>query len=274
MADISMEHILNAYSSEQLAVLSKFKGYIQTNGDANSLFDDVFLLRFLKARKFDFKKTCEMWNNYLNWRKEERLDEPFEFPEFNEIKKFFPHLYFRTDKQGRPIYIERVGQLKHEEIWKATTQERFLKYYARHNERMITQILPACSAAAGKRLHQGIYIIDLKGMTWKTASSGVLDLVKAIMGMCQKYYPELMGEMFVVNAPMLFYGVWNIIKLGLDDRTKQKIHILGSGYKKKLLEKIDEANLPDFLEGKATVEEYGKYLTNEQGPWVSRDTKY
>jgi len=83
-----------------------------------------------------------------------------------------------------------------------------------------------------------------------------------------------MGEMYVINAPMLFYGVWNIIKLGLDDRTKQKIHILGSGYKKKLLEKVDEANLPDFLGGKSTVEEYGQYLTKEQGPWVSKSTKF
>jgi len=267
MAEKCTQHILSAYSPEQLAVLSKFRDYIRST-DMNPLFDEVFLLRFLKARKFDFKKTCEMWNNYLTWRKEERLEETYEFPELKDIKRCFPHMYFKTDKQGRPVYIERIGKIKFDEISKATTQERFLKYYARHNERMISELIPACSEAIGKRLHQGFYIIDLQGMSLKTASSGVLDLTKSLMGMCQKYYPELMGEMYVVNAPMLFYGVWSVIKLMIDDRTKQKIHILGSNYQKKLLEKVDAENLPDFLGGKSTIEEYGEYLTKEQGPWV------
>jgi len=77
-----------------------------------------------------------------------------------------------------------------------------------------------------------------------------------------------MGEMYIVNAPMIFYGIWNIVKLWIDDRTKQKIHIFGSKFQKKLLEKVDVENLPDFLGGKATINEYGEYLTKEQGPWV------
>jgi len=265
-----MDQILSNYTPEQLSVLSKLRNHVTKQGAVNPLFDDVFLLRFLKARKFDFNKTCEMWNNYYTWRQEERLEEPFDFPERDSIKKHFPHMYFKTDKQGRPIYIERLGQLKHKEIWNLTTQERFLKYYARHSERMITEVMPACSEAAGTRIHQAFYIIDLQGMSLKTASSGVLDIAKSLMGMCQKYYPELMGEMYIVNAPMLFSGLWNIIKLWIDDRTKQKIHILGSSYQKKLLEKVDAQNLPDFLGGKATCEEYGQYLNKEQGPWVKK----
>jgi len=268
-----MDQVLSSYTPEQLSVLTKFREHVTKQGDVSPMFDDVFLLRFLKARKFDFKKTCDMWNDYSTWRKEERLDEPFDFPEGDNLKQYFPHLYFKTDKQGRPIYIERIGQLKHKDIWSVTTKERFFKYYARNSERMITEIMPACSEAAGKRVHQGFYIIDLQGMTMKTASSGVLDLAKSLMGMCQKYYPELMGEMYVVNAPFLFHGIWNIVKLWLDDRTKQKIHILGSSYQKKLLEKVEAHNLPDFLGGKATPEEYGKYMNIEQGPWVKSSTE-
>jgi hypothetical protein len=272
MAEKSIDHILNTYTPEQLDVLSKFKNQIPGRDEANPLFDDLALLRFLKARKFDLKKSSEMWNNYLTFRKEDSLEESYDFPEFDVVKRHFPHFYFKTDKQGRPIYIERLGKINYNEIWKVTTKERFLKYYARHNERLITNVLPSCSEAAGKRLHQGVYIIDLNGMSLKTASSGVMDLAKALMGMCQKYYPEVMGEMYIVNAPMLFYGIWNIVKLWIDDRTKQKIHIMGSNYQKKLLEKIDAENLPDFLGGKATCQEYGEHLQREQGPWV-RDVK-
>lgn len=48
---------------------------------------------------------------------------------------------------------------------------------------------------------------------------------------------------------MLFSGVWAVIKPWLDEKTKNKITIIGSGYKEKLLELIDLESLPDFLGG-------------------------
>jgi len=42
--------------------------------------------------------------------------------------------------------------------------------------------------------------------------------------------------MFIVNAPMLFSGVWAMIKVFLDEKTKSKITIVGSNYKDKLLQ--------------------------------------
>lgn len=54
---------------------------------------------------------------------------------------------------------------------------------------------------------------------------------------------------------MLFTGVWQIIKPWLTEKTRNKITIVGGKYKDKLLEYIDEENLPDFLGGKSPVEE-------------------
>ena len=56
--------------------------------------------------------------------------------------------------------------------------------------------------------------------------------------------------MFIVNAPMLFTGVWALVKVWLDEKTREKIQIMGGSYKKKLLEYIDEDQLIDFLGGK------------------------
>ena len=41
--------------------------------------------------------------------------------------------------------------------------------------------------------------------------------------------------MFIVNAPMMFSAVWAMVKIWLDEKTKNKITILGSGYKEELL---------------------------------------
>jgi len=41
--------------------------------------------------------------------------------------------------------------------------------------------------------------------------------------------------MFIINAPFLFSGIWAIVKMWIDDKTKEKIIILGKDYKKELL---------------------------------------
>jgi len=66
---------------------------------------------------------------------------------------------------------------------------------------------------------------------------------------------------------MLFTGVWAVIKGFLDEKTRNKIKIIGGGYKKDLLEAIDAENLPEFLGGSCTCEEYGGCMYSNIGPW-------
>ena len=37
-------------------------------------YDDYYFLRFLRARKFDMDKTKLMFNNFIEWRKENDVD--------------------------------------------------------------------------------------------------------------------------------------------------------------------------------------------------------
>jgi len=73
----------------------------------------------------------------------------------------------------------------------------------------------------------------------KLFSGKVRALVQLASKIGQDYYPEIMGAMFIVNAPMLFTGVWAIVKGFLDERTRNKIHIKGGKYEKELLEVVD-----------------------------------
>ena len=53
---------------------------------------------------------------------------------------------------------------------------------------------------------------------------------------CQDYYPETMGAAYVVNAPLVFSALYAIIKGFLDERTRSKVRIMGTGYRPFLLE--------------------------------------
>lgn len=38
----------------------------------------------------------------------------YDYPELAEVKKHFPHSYHGVDKEGRPIVLERMGQINTE----------------------------------------------------------------------------------------------------------------------------------------------------------------
>ena len=71
-----------------------------------------------------------------------------------------------------------------------------------------------------------------------------------------------MGNTFIINAPMLFRGLWKVAKNFLDERTRNKIKVLGGSYLPTLLEFVEEENLPDFLGGKNTEK-----FPSDRGPW-------
>jgi len=136
-------------------------------------YDDYFLLRFLRARKFDVNASYTMFDNFMNWRRDEDVDNvrSFAYPEVQAIKESYPHGYHNVDKQGRPIWIERIGKLNLKQLYEATTEERQLRYFVREYERMILERLPAASEAMGHRVEQGLAIIDLAGASMKLANS-------------------------------------------------------------------------------------------------------
>jgi hypothetical protein len=108
-----------------------------------------------------------MFRNYINWRHEFKTDEVlnFDFPENDRAKEVYPHGYHQTDKFGRPIYIERIGALKINELFEWTTPERMMKYFVKEYERVLIERFPAASAAAGRRIGQSLCIIDLDGLS-------------------------------------------------------------------------------------------------------------
>lgn len=38
------------------------------------VFDDAYLLRFLRARKFSLEKTIKMWTDFIDWRVKNNVD--------------------------------------------------------------------------------------------------------------------------------------------------------------------------------------------------------
>ncbi|KAG5017999.1 hypothetical protein JHK85_024135 [Glycine max] len=222
----------------------------------NSHDDYHEMLRFLKARKFDIDKKVQMWADMLHWRKEYGVDsilQEFVYKEYEEVQCYYPHGYHGVDKEGQPVYIERLGKVEPSKLMSVTTVDRFLKYHVQGFEKMFKEKFPACSIAAKRHIDKTTTILDVHGVLSKVAH----DLVMRMQKIDGDNYPETLNQMFIVNAGSGFKLLWNTAK--------------GNKFQSRLLQIIDTSQLPDFLGGSCSCPNDGGCLRSDKGPWNDPD---
>ncbi|KAL4884665.1 CRAL-TRIO domain-containing protein [Aspergillus karnatakaensis] len=251
---------------EQDAKVEQLRSELEQEGYTERL-DTLTLLRFLRARKFDVAASKAMFVASEKWRKEFGTDElarTFDYVEKPEVFKYYPQYYHKTDKDGRPVYIEKLGKIDLNALGKITSDERMLKNLVTEYERFADDRLPACSRKAGKLIETSCTIFDLKGVGLMSASSvyGYLSRASAVS---QDYYPERLGKLYLINAPWGFSTVFSVVKGFLDPVTVNKINVLGSGYASELQKQIPKENLPKEFGGECNCEQGCEY--SDAGPW-------
>jgi hypothetical protein len=218
-------------AKEQQAVEELRRELISRNLLPEQHDDYRVLLRFSKARKYDVKRTAEMWKNMLAWRKEfetDSIEEDFNFTEIDKVRNYYPQGYHGVDKEGRPVYIERIGKIHAHGLMEVTTLDRYLKYHVQEFEKLLNLKFPACSVAANQHIDTTTTILDVAGVGLKNFSKPARDLIVALQRVDNDNYPETLARLFIVNAGPGFKMLWGTIKGFLDPNTAAKIHVYSS----------------------------------------------
>jgi hypothetical protein len=182
------------------------------------------------------------------------------------MKPVYPHGYHGTDKLGRPIYIELISKIKIDDVFKITNEDRLIKYYVKSYERLLKTMFPACSKVRGEIVEQCCTIIDVEGVGIGAVTGRIRKLMNLAFKVGQDNYPEILGNLYLVNAGFLFSALMALVRTFFEEKTRKKM--LVEKNTKKLLEIVDSENLPSVLGGTCKCEHIeGGCLYSDKGPW-------
>lgn len=143
---------------DQVIVFRNFKSWIEINHThilENPWMTDQFLIRFCRARKFELDKITLMFDNYVKYRKDNGIDTIMEKEivsqeQTNELQKYYGKGYMGVDKIGRPIYIEKTGQINPTKLWTAIDEPTLVRSFMYSYEELVKKNFLACSIVAKK----------------------------------------------------------------------------------------------------------------------------
>ncbi|RCH97898.1 hypothetical protein CU097_009329 [Rhizopus azygosporus] len=271
---------------EEQQQVNEFKKSLESS--ALEGFPDEVLVQFLQANVWNMDAAKKQLLDTIQWRKKLDVDhvpvatkynklpiivacrgykniEDGNFdakPELSEsviriINSTGGDCFHKFDKEGHPILIDRTGYHNSKQMGSKVTRDEIINYHIAANEFLNRVIMPEGCERAGKPIHSETVIFDCTNMGLHQFHMNAFYLLKAVADVVQRYYPETLHRLFIVNAPGVFVTMFRVIKAWLNPRTLEKIHVLGSDYKDILLEHIDAESLPDFLGGSCKCEHMG-----------------
>ncbi|XP_011506349.1 PREDICTED: protein real-time [Ceratosolen solmsi marchali] len=220
----------------------------------SSVPGDATLLRFLRAREFSVEKARDMLTQSLHWRKKHQIDkllEEYEAPQV--VKDYFPGGWHHIDKEGRPLYILRLGQMDVKGLLKSIGEDELL-LLALHICEEGLSLMDEATNVCGHPVSQWTLLIDLEGLNmrhlWRPGIKALLRIIEIV----ESNYPETMGRVLIMRAPRCFPILWTLISTFIHENTRNKfIFYCGTDYQEQgaggLTDYIDPEYIPDFLGG-------------------------
>ncbi|KAF7214267.1 clavesin-1 [Nothobranchius furzeri] len=227
--------------------------------------DDEFILRFLRARKFDHVETFRLLAQYFQFR-QQNLDmfQSFKVDDLG-IKRAlmdgFPGVLDIPDQHGRKILILFASN------WDQS-RNSFVDIL-----RAILLSLEVLIEKPELQINGFTLIIDWSNFSFKQASKLTPNILKLAIEGLQDSFPARFGGIHFVNQPWYIHAMFTIIKPFLKDKTRKRIFLHGNNLNS-LHQLIQPECLPSEFGGTLPPYDMGIWARTLLGPDYTDETEY
>ncbi|OAA59964.1 Cellular retinaldehyde-binding protein [Cordyceps fumosorosea ARSEF 2679] len=279
-ADPASQYPAGHYGSlntQQQEALESFKSLLTKRGypgfESSAPLQDIKLLRFLRARRWDVEAAYAQFHDTETWRQANEIDtlyETIDADAYKKLRSLYPQWTGRRDRVGAPVYVWRPQALNGQAVAESElvaakpgfsrsrtdggkTSASLLCFAAlyenllRFTQPLATQLPDRAHAAVPVTL--STYIMDVSGI-------GVMQFwslkghIHTLAYLASAHYPETLGAIFIVGAPPFFSTVFGWIKGWLDPVTVSKIRIVSRDEVLPALEEVaDGGSIPKMYGG-------------------------
>ncbi|KAF6285046.1 alpha tocopherol transfer protein like [Rhinolophus ferrumequinum] len=180
--------------------------------------DDAFLLRFLRARKFDYDRALQLLINYHSCRRS--WPEVFSNLRPSALKDVLASGFLtvlpHTDPRGCHVLCIRPDR------WIPSN------YPITENIRAIYLTLEKLIQSEETQVNGIVILADYKGVSLSKASHFGPFIAKKVIGILQDGFPIRIKAVHVVNEPRIFKGIFAIIKPFLKEKIANRFFLHGS----------------------------------------------
>ncbi|NP_001085706.1 SEC14-like lipid binding 1 L homeolog [Xenopus laevis] len=218
---------------------------------------DEHILRFLRARDFNIDKAREILCQSLTWRKQHHVD--YLLSTWDPPQVLHDHYaggWHHHDRDGRPLYLLRLGQMDTKGLVRALGEESLLRHVLSINEEGLRRC-EENTKIFGRPISSWTCLVDLEGLNmrhlWRPGVKALLRIIEVV----EANYPETLGRLLILRAPRVFPVLWTLVSPFIDENTRKKFLIYaGNDYQGPggLIDYIDKEVIPDFLGGECMCE--------------------
>jgi len=233
--------------------LGECRRLIADDADLNDM-RDATLARYLRHNSWQVEPAIKQLKEYLAWRKANKVDEILNEPNFPSrdlIRTIVPYAYHNQDKEGRPIYIEKTGMIATAALAdeKICNPDHFMHSHI-YGVELMQRLMYESSLARGERVNGICTILDFTGLGFHHRNC--MSILKKCLDFDQKYYPEYLGKLYVINSPWVAPYLFQAVQVFLDEVTKSRIQVVSGDPAEFLLQHIAPENLPKEYGGTCT----------------------
>ncbi|KAF8778817.1 alpha-tocopherol transfer protein-like [Argiope bruennichi] len=201
--------------------IQALRDMIVDDPDLVSRSDDAFLLRFLRARKFDYSRSFTLLQNYYMMRvKHANIFKDFTPTALKHVHQlnlqgFLP---FR-DPEGRAIFVFRGG------LWDPSlcSADDLFRANVICLEKQIDDPLTQINGV--------VAILDMKSLGFHHVRHFSPSHALKVVSLVQDSFPARFKAVHIVNEPALFDLVLTIVKPLISEKLKKRIYTHGSNMK-------------------------------------------